>query len=238
MTLEWNTWWQRTYNVLGNPIVRKKGWLQTKQTIWRDKNDYSYESGRQNIMMLEWFLCNNWTYNPLLEEINKDRIFNILKSGDTNDRFNALINRRSMIESAKILTDRIINDERITKENPCSILAHSNGWVIWALVRIMLDQAWQWYKISNLTTLSSATDWSKAISELPVGWFYSSLKDMAPDSDVIKAIRKDWRIFFFLANCPHAASISSHIVALIVDTIPYSSSIFWNFSMINFGVAL
>ena len=43
---------------------------------------------------------------------------------------------------------------------------------------------------------------------------------------------------FLFANCQQAASISSHIVALIVETTQNDSKTFWNYSIINLGVGL
>ena len=186
-----NIWSQRAFDVLIKEKGLIKGIPQGIKTIQKDKNDYSHHSWKQDLIMVPGFLCSQWTYVDMLDELNKNNEFNLIKVQDLPEWLKAIWNTDSIEESAKLLLQTIEN----TKSESIHLLWHSFGWNIAVLAEILVQGTDVESKIKNIISLSSPLAWSLAISQLPiVKAIYKSLWDMHPESIVSRAIRKAGRV--------------------------------------------
>jgi len=185
-----NIWNQRAFDVLIKNKGLIKGGPQGIQTIWKDKNDYSSKPNRDNVIMIPWYLCNQWTYVNLQGNINKDDDFNLLKLHNLPQGYKAIFDASSIEESSQKLLEII---DKVDWES-VHLLWHSFGWVIGVFAEVLAEEKRIKSKIGKIVTLSSPLGWSEAISKLPINKLYKSLQDMNPGSVVIKAIKEEWRV--------------------------------------------
>ena len=195
-----NTLWrERAIKVLVKQWVIIKGIPQTVNTLLGAENTYledieninPEDAKKKNIIIVPWFTCSQRTYTKLWSALNKDNEFNLIKIEGFADRWKAILNASSIEKSAEMLLETI---DKIDAES-VSLLGHSFGWNIAVYAELLAREKQIASKIAKIVTLSSPLGWSLAISQLPgVNRYYRSLKDMHPDSDIIEAIRKAWRV--------------------------------------------